>query len=110
MILPAPQELFYIGLLVAVLYWSGLWPVVVKVLRDLRGDHVEDSRSAPAPARDLDLSYRLLGISSSAQWEEIERAYRQKAKIHHPDLGGDGDTMRALNEAYSLIKRARGRV
>jgi hypothetical protein len=109
MILPAPQELFYIGLLVAVLYWSGLWPVVIKVLRELRGDRVEEPRSAPVPTRDLDLSFRLLGISSSSTWEEIEHAYRQKAKIHHPDRGGDEDTMRALNEAYSLIKRARGR-
>ncbi len=53
------------------------------------------------------MCYRLLGVSPSARWEEVERAYRRKAKIHHPDLGGDEDAMRALNEAYSVLKRLR---
>jgi curved DNA-binding protein CbpA len=51
----------------------------------------------------------MLGLSPSATWEEIERAYRLKAKAHHPDLGGDEDFMRALNEGYQRIKKARGR-
>jgi len=60
-------------------------------------------------AQDIELSYRLLGLSSNAPWDEVERAYRQKAKRHHPDLHGGEDAMRALNEAYALLKRARGR-
>ncbi len=105
------QEFLVIVLIIVVLSWSGLWPVVIRGLRELRGEHVEDPKSSHVNfnARDIDLSFRLLGLSPSAPWEEIERAYRQKAKIHHPDRGGDEDTMRALNEAYSLIKKARGK-
>ncbi len=105
------QEFLVIVLIIVVLSWSGLWPVVIRGLRELRGEHVEDPKSNTMNfnARDIDLSFRLLGLSPSAPWEEIERAYRQKAKIHHPDRGGDEDTMRALNEAYSLIKKARGK-
>ncbi len=106
------QEFLVIVLIIVLLSWSGLWPVVIRGLRELRGEHVEDPKSNGTinfNARDIDLSFRLLGLSPSAPWEEIERAYRQKAKIHHPDRGGDEDTMRALNEAYSLIKKARGK-
>jgi DnaJ-domain-containing protein 1 len=92
---------------------SGLWPSFIRGLREMRGEHVEEPGSkranSPSNATDMDMCYRLLGLSPSAQWEEVERAYRQKAKIHHPDRGGDADTMRALNEAYSRIKKVRGR-
>ena len=37
-------------------------------------------------------------------WPEIEKAYRTKAKIHHPDRGGDEDAMRLLNEVYARLK------
>ena len=36
---------------------------------------------------------------------EVERAYRTKAKIHHPDKGGDEDAMRVLNDVYSRLKK-----
>jgi hypothetical protein len=32
--------------------------------------------------------------------EEIKRAYRDLARQHHPDLGGDLETMKAINAAY----------
>jgi curved DNA-binding protein CbpA len=51
----------------------------------------------------------MLGISPSAPWEDVEKAYRRKAKIHHPDHGGDEDAMRALNEAYAQLKSIRNR-
>ena len=51
---------------------------------------------------DEDLCYKIMGLSSTASWQEVERAYRSKAKVHHPDHGGDEDTMRALNDAYTL--------
>ncbi len=108
------NELIVVILLIAVLYSTGLWPAIIRGLRELRGEHVDEpeSGSAPPPPRsnhENELCFKLLGISPSAPWEEIERAYRQKAKIHHPDRGGDGDTMRALNDAYTTIKRLRGR-
>ncbi len=106
---PGIQEFLIIIGIIVVLQFTGLWPMVMRGLRELRGERAEEPRH-PAPSKtDLDMCYRLMGLSSSATWEEIERAYRQKAKLHHPDRGGDGDTMRALNEAYERVKRARGR-
>lgn len=103
--MPGMQEFIIIILIIILLSWTGLWPVVIRGLRELRGEHVEEPRPSKS---DLELSYRLMGVSPTAPLEEIERAYRRKAKVHHPDLGGDEDAMRALNEAYNLIKRARG--
>lgn len=107
--IPGLQEFLIIIAIIVVLQMSGLWPMVMRGLRELRGERVEEPRRPQPPASELDMCYRLLGLSASASWDEIERAYRQKAKLHHPDRGGDGDTMRALNEAYERLKRARGR-
>lgn len=97
----------FLAIIIIVLSATGLWPVIIRGLRELRGERFDDE-PLQSP-NDLDMCYRMLGISPSAQWEEIERAYRKKAKLHHPDVGGDGDTMRALNEAYSRIKKLRKR-
>ena len=103
------QELMIVALVIVILHITGLWDVVMRGIRELRGERVEPPPSVNSSKGDVELSFRLLGLSPSAQWEDVERAYRQKAKIHHPDRGGDEDTMRALNEAYALIKRTRGR-
>lgn len=100
------QELIVIMLLIAVLSATGLWPRIMRGLRELRGERVDDPSPSP---EGVDLGYRMLGVSPSASWDEIERAYRRKAKVHHPDRGGDEDAMRALNEAYEQLKRLRGR-
>lgn len=100
------HELILLAIVITVLSGTGLWPTIIRGIRELRGERFDDPPpSAPA---DADLSFRLLGLSPSATWEEVEKAYRRKAKIHHPDHGGDEDTMRALNEAYTLIKKLRG--
>ena len=101
--MPGIQEFLIIIIIILVLTRTGLWSVVVRALRELRGDYVPEQ---PRPSNeDVEVCYRLLGLSPSARWEEIERAYRAKAKIHHPDRGGDEDAMRALNEAYNRIKQ-----
>ena len=101
------QEFLILVIILAVLSMTGILPHVVRALRELRGESVPEP---PGPStNDLELSYRLLGVSPSTPWDEVERAYRRKAHVHHPDHGGDEDAMRALNEAYRLIKKARGR-
>lgn len=100
------QELILLGVVIVVLNYSGLWPIIMRGMRELRGEAPPET---PLRGHDAELAYRLLGVSSSAPWEEIERAYRRKAHKHHPDHGGDEDAMRALNEAYQQIKRARNR-
>ena len=110
-------EFLMLMVIIFVLTSTGIWPQIMRALRELRGDEVPPepgaagygARGGGVRAQDIELSYRLLGLSSNAPWDEVERAYRQKAKRHHPDLGGDEDAMRALNEAYALLKRARGR-
>ncbi len=92
-------------LVIAVFSMTGLWPQVIRGLRELRGDPLPPE----AEPKDLDMCYRMLGLSPSASWDEVEKAYREKAKIHHPDHGGDEDTMRAVNEAYSRLKQVKRR-
>ena len=103
--MPGINELVLLMLIIAVLSMTGLWPQIIRGIRQLRGEQVEEE-PRPSPS-EVDLCYKLLGIAPSATWEQIEQAYRSKAKIHHPDHGGDDDTMRALNEAYGMLKRVR---
>src|SRR3954469_10378856 len=56
--------------------------------------------------------YRTLGVGRGATREEIRRAYRRMAKIHHPDAAGPGALPRflAIQAAYEqLILRSGGR-
>ena len=55
--------------------------------------------------------YELLGIPRDAAEDEVKRAYRRKAREHHPDAGGDGEVFKAVTHAYQVLsdpqKRAR---
>jgi curved DNA-binding protein CbpA len=55
--------------------------------------------------------YDVLGVSRAAARQQIRAAYVARARAAHPDLvGGRGlDVMRALNEAWSILKDARRR-
>ena len=41
----------------------------------------------------------ILGVSANATVDEIEHAYRQKARLAHPDHGGSAEEMAAINAA-----------
>lgn len=104
------KEIIMLMLIIGALHLTGLLPVIMRALRQLFGGFEEDDAPGPPPSKqDVEVCYRLLGVSPSTPWEEVERAYRRKAKVHHPDHGGDEDAMRALNEAYTLLKRLRAR-
>jgi len=76
------RELIYIIAIILVLNITGLWPRIIRGISDLRGDTQPDPEpdSTPVSQGNLDMCYRLLGISPSAAWDEVERAYRAKAK------------------------------
>ena len=47
--------------------------------------------------------YSVLGIKRSASADEIKRAFRKKAKEHHPDVGGDGIYILKINDAWEVL-------
>jgi curved DNA-binding protein CbpA len=47
--------------------------------------------------------YSILGASEEATHEELERCYKRQAHRHHPDLGGDEEEMKAINQAWRVL-------
>lgn len=48
--------------------------------------------------------HRILGVSYNATPDEIKKAFRRLAHIHHPDKGGDANKFKEISEAYSALK------
>jgi curved DNA-binding protein CbpA len=53
--------------------------------------------------------YRVLGLPPDATLDEIKRAYRRLAKIHHPDAGAPTARFLELQAAYEHVLASRGR-
>jgi|SRR3989344_7894408 len=47
--------------------------------------------------------YEALGVSPDASAEQVKRAYRRLALIHHPDVGGRAEKFRDVDEAYKVV-------
>ena len=48
----------------------------------------------------------LLGVEeNSKDWELIHNKYKILAKEHHPDLGGNLEKFKAINNAHKMLKR-----
>lgn len=60
-------------------------------------------KALPAPKGDC---WQVLGITKNASRDEIEKAYRTKAKSAHPDAGGSTDGMAKLNQAREEALKA----
>ncbi len=48
--------------------------------------------------------YDILGVSKTATKAEIKKAFREKAKKHHPDKGGDEKKFKEINNAYETLR------
>lgn len=53
--------------------------------------------------------YDTLGVSESADADEIKRAYRKLASQHHPDKGGDVKKFQEIEQAYRVLSDAQQR-
>ena len=50
------------------------------------------------------LHYEVLGIDRRATAEEVRRAFREKARLHHPDkLGGSAEKFAEVKRAYETL-------
>jgi molecular chaperone DnaJ len=58
--------------------------------------------SVPASSSARD-PYQVLGVAATASAAEIKAAYRALVKRHHPDAGGDDQTILALNAAWEVL-------
>lgn len=47
--------------------------------------------------------YKILGIKKKATKEEIKKAYKDLAKEHHPDKGGDEEKFKRILQAYQIL-------
>jgi hypothetical protein len=62
------------------------------------------SEDLAAEARLLDpKGFALLALSAPLTTESLKQGYRDAAKAHHPDVGGDNATMLRVNSAYALF-------
>jgi curved DNA-binding protein len=47
--------------------------------------------------------YETLEVVETSTTIEIKQSYKKLAKIHHPDVGGDIEKFKEINEAYSIL-------
>jgi len=47
--------------------------------------------------------YEILGVSKDSTQEEIKKAYKKKAMVHHPDKGGSEEDFKKLQESYDVL-------
>jgi hypothetical protein len=73
-----------------------------------RPDGDRQSRAREAARKNgmnLKCAYDILCLDYPCSADDIKLAYRQMARLHHPDLGGDEEAMKDVNVAYELAMR-----
>src|SRR3990167_6594395 len=52
---------------------------------------------------DLGNLYDVLGVPHDADTETIRKSFRRKAKVLHPDAGGDAGAFAKLSQAHAVL-------
>jgi DnaJ-class molecular chaperone len=47
--------------------------------------------------------YQILGLEKNSSQDEIKKAYRKLAAVHHPDKGGDTAKFQEISRAYEVL-------
>jgi hypothetical protein len=61
----------------------------------------QDDQAEVNPAK---AALAVLGLPSNATEQQIKEAYREKVKVVHPDMGGDPESFKQVNEAYATAR------
>ena len=48
--------------------------------------------------------YDILEVARTAGWEEIQKAHRKQAMLHHTDRGGDPEKFKLAQAAYEVLE------
>lgn len=51
----------------------------------------------------------LFGLTATATWEDVLRAYRALSMKHHPDRGGTKEAMQKINAAFEVLEHRFGK-
>ncbi|HXG66833.1 MAG TPA: hypothetical protein VNO70_17150 [Blastocatellia bacterium] len=65
----------------------------------------ERRRTEYPPTDPMADAYKVLHLLPSAPLPVVQAARKALARLHHPDLGGDAERMKAINNAADAIER-----
>lgn len=69
-------------------------------------DFINEFREEDDVAEQRIEARKTLGLEhDNLDLESINRAYKEKAKEHHPDVGGNIDEFKKINHAHKVLKR-----
>lgn len=68
-----------------------------------QGEREKETQKQEGTEATIEFCYEVLGLTPSATKDEVLSAYREKAKLYHPDVGGDKHFFSILTKAKNKI-------